>query len=449
MRSEPSFPTQSSLSQRAPRQRYRWLQMLLLMGFGLFLFVSIVALVALWWIAGDRPLDTTDQVISVETEAINPALALMYLAGDPVEPLAYQALQAGEYATSHALTAFGIHNMPTSRATLLLQLSQIFEEQGNTDLSARLLRNSRTIALLDTRFTPLERADLLLQCVKGFLALELPAEATDAATQIKRIAEQTPDLLPAERNRVLQSLLPLTARLPESVLQQQVQELARSPYLNPGGLVIIRPIYPSEGSIEFDNELTTIVQQRQLLARQLAEQILRSPIADTTPLQQALAEALRKEDEQRALYFTQILASQNLTFSLQFWTLQEQERWLLLKLAVSHRAFGLSLVPEWEENRFAIFTELSDITDQLEVALSTLPEAEPEPLDQLLQRIVALRWLAMQTELGFYPQRRAAEIGEQLRIAQEELSVYGTSAALPIHYDVNAVPPGYRIQRSR
>jgi hypothetical protein len=57
--------------------------------------------------------------------------------------------------------------------------------------------------------------------------------------------------------------------------------------------------------------------------------------------------------------------------------------------------------------------------------------------------------MAMQTELGFYPQRRAAEIGEQLRIAQDELAVHGTTAALPIYYQVDATPPGYRIGNLR
>ena len=102
-----------------------------------------------------------------------------------------------------------------------------------------------------------------------------------------------------------------------------------------------------------------------------------------------------------------------------------------------------------ENARAAIADAVTQITEQLEVALSTSPELQPELFDQLLQRIAALRWLAMQAELGFYPQRRAAEVGEQLRIAQSELSTHGTTAALPISYQSDVVPPRYRIDSSR
>ena len=351
--------------------------------------------------------------------------------------------------TSHALLTFGLSNMPSTRIAMLFQLAQHLQQQENTELVAQLLSKGRSLAILDTQLSPLEQAEALMQCTKSFLSLNFIDEAADTASQIKHIVEQTPDLLPAERSRILQDLLPLTTQLRDDTLRQQVQELARSPYLNPNGIIIQRELHLADGSLELPSELAAIVHERQLLARQLAIQLLQNPLADTSALRQALEEILRKEDEQRMLYFKQILGSQNLTFSLQFWSLHEQHNWLLLKLAIAHRAFGLSLIPAWETDTVTIVDALTQVTDQLEIVLSTSPDPQPELFDQLLQRIAALRWLAIQIELGFYPQRRAIEVGEQLRIAQNELATHGTTSALPLSFHSDVMTPGYRIDGLR
>ncbi|MCA9334479.1 hypothetical protein KC963_05505, partial [Candidatus Saccharibacteria bacterium] len=255
---QPTFgqpPHQPTLRSR----RYRWLQVLLLTGFALCFFISILALVALWWLANDTPLRSTSQALQIDAEQVMPQLALMQLAGDPAGALVNQALHAGAYDTSHALLTFGINAMPETRVAVLLQLAQRLQQENHQGQAAQLLRKGRALAVLDTQLVPLERADALLQCTAGFLTLDLPEEATDAAYQAKRIIEQTPDLLPAERSRLLQELLPLTARLEDDVLRQQVQELARSPYLSPGGVLVHRELHLVDGSIEFDSELATLV----------------------------------------------------------------------------------------------------------------------------------------------------------------------------------------------
>ncbi len=444
MRFEPTLPPTLPNS-----KRFQWLQPLLLVGFALCFFVSILALAALWWLSSDVAPRASTQPLQVDSEQVLPELALMYLAGDPVDALVNQALYAGEYETSHALLTFGINGLPATRVALLLQLAQLLQERNQVALATQLVHNGRAIAILDAQLDPVVRAEALLQCTARFLSLELPAAATDSAVQVKRIVEQTPELLPAERSRLLQALLPLTAQLDDELLHQQVQELARSPYLAPAGIIIERNLHLTEGTVEYNSELAATIRERQQLARQLAKQLIQSPAADSTPFIAALASALRKEDEQRSLYFTQILTSQNLTFSLQFWSLHEQRNWLLLKLAVAHHVFGLSLVPDWEAEKSLILEELGLVSEQLQAALSRVPESQSAILDQLLQRIVALRWLALQTELGFAPPRRAADIGEQLQIAQEELAVHGTKAALPVGYQSDATPPGYRIEQSR
>jgi hypothetical protein len=444
------FESSYSASPIEPRRtgRRRWLQLLLIIGFAVCAFVSSLALVALWWLYGTTPTAPTDARLMVDTTRVRPELAIMYLAGDPADALATQALLAGEYTTSQALIIFGVDAMPSPQLGLILQLAQRTQQQGNREQAIQLLRTGRAVAILDTALTPLERADALLLCATNFLALAQEDEAIDTAQQVKRIAEQTPDLLPAVRSRLLQDLLPLTNQLPDESLRQQVRELVRSPYLTPGGLLVQEPLPFAEGSFEFDQPLTDLINSRQQRARQLAERMLLAPVADKQPLIESLAQALRAEDQQRDLYFNQISSSENLTFPIQFWLVNEQRSWLILKLAIAQRAFGLTLVPEWEAEQAALAEELTLITDTLQTVLLKLAQAQPEPLDQFTQRIAILRWLALQTEIGLYPQR-AEEIGERLRVAQDELAQMGTTAALAVSYHADAIPPGYRIDSQR
>lgn len=427
------------------RNRYRWVQLLLIIGFSLFALISMVALTALWWFFGLAPSTMTDVTPKIQVEKIRPELALMYLAGDPVDALALQALQAGEYDTSRALISFGANAMPDPPLALTLQLSQRFQNANDTTMATYLLHDSAAIAVLDTALTPLERAETLLLCADNFLQLGKITEAVDAAQQVLRIAELTPDLLPAVRGRLLQDLQGIVNQLPDDELRQRTRELARNPYLAPSGLVVQEPTPYADGSIEFEQQLADHIRLRQQLARQVAERMVQAPVADVSPLILSLAQALQAEDEQRTLYFNQFSTSESLTFSLQFWLVNEHRQWQILKLAVARGVFGLSLVPEWEAAEAAITNDLAEITDILQTKYLVLAQAEGEPLVQLTQRIAILRWFALQNALGLYPQRSDA-INESLLIAQNELIQFNTSAALKVSYQSDATPPGFRIE---
>jgi len=279
----------------------------------------------------------------------------------------------------------------------------------------------------------------------GFLALNQLDEASATAQQVKRIAMQTPDLLPAQRSELVRTLLGLIAPLQDELLAQELQEIARNPYLTPQGLLITSawPLTPTTAA--FSPELSDAIFRRQQLARQLAEFLIQGSLAQAGPLLQPLQAALQAEDQARAAYFTQLSTDPNLTLSLQFWLLTQQQEWLTKKLAIAKGVFGFSLYPEWEANQTAIEQELATTLANLHQILLEFAQAQSDLVAQLSARIDAHRWLALQTELGFYPPTAAAEIGEQLRIAQAELAQNGTSIALPIIYDAATAPPGFWI----
>ncbi|MEZ4860009.1 MAG: hypothetical protein R3C14_01820 [Caldilineaceae bacterium] len=435
----PPLPHQSA----RPVRRHFWLQSLLLLGFIICLLVSALALGALWWLY-DAPALANENSPTLAVERIVPQLALMQLAGDPTDALAYQALNASELETSRSLLLHLDAFSPT-RLALTLQLAQRYAQAQQPVVAAALYQQARAIAVLDLSLSPLERSEALLRSATGLLHLDRAPAALEVARQIELIGQQTPDLLPAQRQQLFDDLHTIAPQLNDTDFTQTLAELVRNPYLTPSTALVTGRWPALDEDPEPDATLLALTAERQRLARQLAERLSQVQLVEARAEHFALAQILRSEDQQRTLYFNQISASQNLTFSLQFLSLQQQRDWLILKLSVAQQLYGLSLVPEWEKDQVAITQELATTTANLHQALLTLAQSQPTLKEQLTQRFFAITWLASQLELGFYPADHAAEIGEQLRIVQNELRQQGIQLALPVAYQEDGTPPGFQI----
>ena len=439
--------TQSSFSSQALQpKRQSWLHSLLLLGFIICLSIGLIALGALWWLyEAPSTLQSSLALPSFQTERIIPQLALMHLAGDSSEPLTYQALHADELETSRALLWVGIEQMPSNRIALILKLAQQAAAENQPQNAKQLYQQARTLAILDSALTPIERSQTLLRCVTGLAALADSDAALDIAQQVLLIVQQVPDLLPAQRGQLLRDLQSATLSFQTTDFNRKLVELIRNPYIAPNTTLLSGqwPILAEEPAA--DPTITAIIVERQQAARALAERLLQVRLIDAELERQRLARALLIEDQQRTTYFYQISAAKNLTFSLQFSTLQQQRDWQLLKLAVAQRLYGLELIPEWEAQQSTFLHELETINANLHQTLLSLAQTQPTADEQIAQRIYAFTWLAQQVELGVYPQQNAPEIGEQLRIAQADLEQLGITIALPIAYVVDATPPRFRI----
>lgn len=439
--------TQSSFSSQAIQpKRQSWLQSLLLLGFIICLGIGLVALSALWWLyEAPSSLQSTSALPIFQTERIIPQLALMHLAGDPSEALAYQALHADELETSRALLWVGIEQMPATSMALILKLAQQSAAADQPQNAKQLYQQASALAILDSALTPMERSQALLRCVTGLLALDERDMALEVAQQILLIVQQVPDLLPAQRSQLLRDLQSATLSFQATDFSRKLVELIRNPYIVPGTTLLSGqwPTLAEEPTP--DPTITAIIAERKQAARALAERLLQVRPIDAEAERQRLVRALLIEDQQRATYFYQISSAKNLTFSLQFWMLQQQREWQVLKLAIAQRLYGIELIPEWETAQATFLLELETINANLHQALLSLAQTQPTADQQIAQRIYALTWLAQQVELGVYPQQNAPEISEQLRVSQTELEQLGITLALPIAYVVEATPSGFRI----
>jgi hypothetical protein len=302
---------------------------------------------------------------------------------------------------------------------------------------------ARSTALLGVTLTTLERSQALLQVAGGLQDAEASDAALDAAVQAKRLAVQTPDLLPAQRSQIFESLRPIAQELDNPAFSAEINDLLRNPYLNPGGVLLESGWLTLTAPVAPDPAVDAAVANRTQAARVLAERIALTGGIDIDPERQTLAAALQAEDQARGAAFERALGA-GLSLNQQLTVFQQRRDWLALKARIALGGFGLSLMPEWEANSQAILQDLAATTMNMmsvvEAIIATLPTTE----EQAMLRATAATWLAQQAELGLLPPESMLDVSERLRAAQTALAQLNMPPALPTGYDRAAIPPGFR-----
>jgi hypothetical protein len=312
-------------------------------------------------------------------------------------------------------------------------------------VAAQVYRLTLPTAVLDLTMLPLERAQLLVQTAKGMLAAGQLAGAHDAATQAQLIATQTPDLLPAQRSQIYAALQELASSLKDPAFAAKINDLARNPFLSPQGVLIPHRIDTFAERLPYDDAITAAISTRQQAATLLADRIALTNGVDIGPERQALAQALLAEDQVRSQFYQQ---SRDGAVSLpqQTWLLLDRIGWLATKLRIGQLGYGISIVPEWEQQALEFLAELGAAHNDYAAALDASAAALPTPADQALQRVENQMWLARQAERGLYTSIGVADLSERLRIVQDDVLRQLGQLALPVVYAPAATPPGFRIQ---
>ena len=432
----------------SPRRRNVWLERFLLAAFIFCLLVGLGAL-GVWWTLRDtkEPAFTGDPLAAVRTALVLPELALRQLAGDVPDGLAVQAMQAGEHETARAILTYDTALSTVARVARLAQLGKLYQTAGDTQAAAETYRMVLPAALLDASIPSLERAQLLVQAAGGLLAAGQPAAALTSAIQAQRVAAQAPDLLPAQRKQVFDELRRLSVPLKNSAFAQQIDDLARNPYLSPQGTLIPPRLATFAQPLPYDETTQATIAARQQAARILADRIALTHGIDIDPERQALAQALIAEDQVRSQFYQAARGGQ-VSLPQQAWLLRDQVAWLTTKLRIARQGYGLSLLPEWETRAGALAEELSQVFSDYATALDGYAASQPTPLDQALQRVENQHWLAAQAERGLYTAIGLNDLSERVRIVQDDVAHQGSPLGLPVAFEPQAVPPGFRVQEA-
>lgn len=428
------------------RRRHLWLQITLLIGFIFCLILGVGALTALFLVQTEpENAPGVSPLLELPVENIAPYHALIQLAGDPPKALAYQAIQAGELDLAYNIAFFSVELSDSDRLALWLQLGRRYLAMERIEQGILAYENARTTVVLGPTLSFLERSQALLQIADDLLKVDATAESLDAAIQAKRVAEQTPDILPAQRSQIFETLRQLSRQLEDSNFEGEIDAVARNPYITPPGIAFISqwPTFPEP--LATDPAVLEQMALRQQAARALADRVAYTGGVDTGPEQQTLATALINEDQARSAAFQRTLAS-GISLGQQFTLLQEQRHWAALKLRIASRAFGLTLVPEWEANVTALQQELASANNNLLVVVEALTVAKTDPIPQAMLRVETQLWIIQQTEIGLVADRTLVDLSDQLRFLQSQLVQLGAPLALPVAYEAGATPPGFRIQ---
>lgn len=429
-----------------PRRRRRGLETVLIVGFLVCLVIGIAAFVGLWMLSQTPQTSLEGSSFQLfQPDQVSIGLAVRQLAGDPVSALAGQAIQAGELPTAAALLLYNTESIGSGRVGLWRQLAQRLGEQDGS-ASALAFKQVLSLSVLDLALRSLERSQLLTQATEGFLAAGDVAAAQSAATQALRVVVQSPDLLPAQRNQLLAQLKPSVAQLDDSQLLAQVDDFLRNPFVNPTGVLLANstPIFVAPPPI--DPAVEAAQAPRILAARNLAERYVLTNGIDVEPERQALSAALLAEDQVRSIAYRAQLA-EPISLQQQLGLLRQQRNWVIQKLQVAQKAFGMSIVAEWEASQPALLAELDGLNNNIATVTNALADTQPSELEQNMLRAEVAHSLALQSAVGLYPGANNLDIGERLRLTQSEMARLGASPALPVAYEADAYPSGFRIQQ--
>jgi tetratricopeptide (TPR) repeat protein len=431
-------------------RRHFWLQLTLLIGFIFCLILGVGALAALFILQTEETTaPPLSPVAAFPIEGITPQHALVQLAGDPPLALAYQAIQAGELDLAYAITYFSTELSDSDRLSLYLQIGRRFLAAERIEQGTRAYLNARATIVLGPSLTFLERTQALLQIADDFFKVGALPEALDAAIQAKRLAEQTPDILPAQRSQIFEALRPLSRQLGSSAFEGETDAAARNPYLAPPGVLLVSQWSTLAEPLAVDPQVLESISLRQQAARSLADRIAFTGGVDVDPERQTLATALLNEDQARNAAFQRTLAS-GINLGQQFTLLQEHRHWAALKLRIATRAFGISILPEWEANVTHFQQELAAANNNLLVVVEAITAAKSDPIAQAMLRVETQMWVAQQTETGLVADRTLVDLSDQIRFLQSQLIQLGAPLALPVALEptvseAGALPPGFHV----
>jgi len=432
--------------QPSSRRRHIWLQLTLLIGFILCLILGVGALAALLLLKTEpetAPALSPLSTIPVDKIAANHALA--QLAGDPAKALAYQAVQAGELDLANAVTFFSVDLSDSDRLALWQQLGRRYLATGNMEQGINAFNHARMVAVLSASLTFVERSQALLQIVDDLLKVHATAPALDAAIQVKRLAEQTPDILPAQRSQIFETLRQMSRQLDNSSFEDEIDASARNPYLTPPGVALVNRWNTLAQPLSDDPTVLDAVKLRRQVAHALADRIVQTGGIDIDPERQTLMNALLNEDHARSAAFQRTISS-GINLGQQFTLLQSQREWAALKLRVAVRGYGISIVPQWEASLPQLQQELASANNNLLVVVEAITAAQTDPVVQAMLRVETQMWVAQQTELGLVSDRTLADISDQMRYLQSQLSQLNKPLALPVALESGSTPPGFRFQ---
>lgn len=368
-------------------------------------------------------VDTTKWIApqdQVDHTKIRPEVALAILAGTSDSGSVDDSLAAGDFEGAFAQIAYSTEFSDADRVGTLLLLGNRYAAGRQTSKAAWMYEYAVFLATVSPNPSDLLRAQTLLEASQGLRALGMDTNARAALDQAYLIAQYSFALPRDTRSDLLDQLARAYTSIGAAKQANEARQMGADTATLPSEDAVnnsrrpfrVQPTDPPEYP-----DLVAKLKERVSATRELLDALNLNPPKTEADMPEdlirALGDKLYEEDGLRTDYYTSQY-DQAVDASAQLGILRDKLRWLSIKYRIARGGFGISLMPEWEDQVQEIGQELNDtfadyysITEQQASSLNKTDEASRSTEDVLRAAIVAGRW-------GLYPQYDEADLRARL-----------------------------------
>ncbi len=376
-----------------------------------------------------NPLIITTPLNRLVVDDVDPALSLTALGGAPEFEVILEAIDKARPETALAGLLFNPTLTNKESAGGFLQLAMAYSRAGQNNKAAFSYKMAGTIATLGPDMPDTVRADVFLQAGEGLIKLNEAALAKFYLDQAFTIASRSPFLQAAHRRTIFERLQKNYIILDQRALARQSLSLSA----NPPSIAQIakeQTVLAKAEPAPLPESAQQAEAARWLAAQELAALLVARGGKPDLAKVENLAQALIAEDEQKLPYYQSQIDSVT-QLSKRIDLVMAKISWLSIKYRVARKAYGLSLVPEWEANAEQIRAELTKSYESLFTLYADLIIALPNAsqIDKATEE--RLRSEILAGELGRYPnypeqqrQKQLLDATEQLIETQPEINIF-------------------------
>ncbi len=323
-----------------------------------------------------NPFISANPINLIDTEDIDPALALASLGGLPQAEVVLEAVDKSRPETALSVLLFEPNLTNKESAGGFLQLASVYAESNNNRKAVLSFEMACTIATLAPDVSDTVRADVFIEAGEGLMKLDNRTLAKHCLDQAFVVAFRSPLLQAAHRRAIFERLQKNYLILGERALARESLTLSA----NPPSLALaadVQAVLPDSEAISLSQPVQEAEANRWLAAQQLAAFLVERGGKAPQEAVEILAGALVEEDQLKQAFYTREIAgatqlSKKIDFTL------AQIAWLSTKYRVARRGYGLSIVPDWEAEAEQIRSDLTKAYENLFTFYADLAIALPE-----------------------------------------------------------------------
>jgi len=391
----------------------RWGLIALLSAIGVLIVVGAISLGG-FFLLREQPFEVPewqDPLTLVNSDSIDPALAVAGLGGVSDGDLVAQALAEARADTAFASLVFSPSIGDRESAGDFLLLANRYRSDNRPEQAITCYRLAGTIATLSHELPDTVRADTFVLAGQGLADLGEFGLAQLYFDQAYNVVTVSPYLQAATRRTIFQRLHQGYQTIGDR--ERARLSLEQSAEVFPTVIVAEPPpvlpmAEPPPVPLEIQQAEAARWQAAQALATLLVERGGQSPQESVIDL----GDALVAEDQARLPYFDSQLAAMP-QLSAQISIVQARINWLAIKYRVARQGYGVGLVPEWEAQAEEIRADLTKSYQLLFALYADLIVALPDANQIEIATEEALRREILTGTLGRYPNYPAEQ-----RIAQ-------------------------------